>query len=113
MAERKSLAAEIAAMREGAYVPHPWWVRLDPPVSGMWARGLDQCGLMATLIANGMRGTISATNDPDVAYVAFPRPVELLAVDEPFMRQVMACARLSAAHGTYRECGQTEKGYKF
>lgn len=100
-------------MREGAYVPHPWLVYLDEPTCGMWARGLDECGLMATLIANDMRGTISATNDPDVSYVAFPRPVELLAVDEPFMRGLMRCVRLSALHGHYRECGQAEKSYKF
>lgn len=49
MAERRSLAAEIAAMREGAYVPHPWLVYLDEPTCGMWARGLDECDLAGAI----------------------------------------------------------------
>lgn len=113
MVERKSLAAEIAAMRDGAYVPHPWLVYLDEPACGMWARGMDDCDLAAVCIGMHIRFSRRQTSDGDGAYFAFERPVEMLAADEQFMRGLMRCVRLSALHGHYRECGQTEKSYKF
>ena len=112
---RGSLAEAVREAEEaaGAWHPEPWLVRLDEPALGMWARGTDECDLAAVCVGMRLRFSRRPSADGETSWYAFGRPVELLAADRQFMAGLMRCARLTGLHGTYRECGQTEKQYKF
>ena len=112
---RGSLAEAVREAEEaaGAWHPEPWLVRLDEPALGMWARGTDECDLAAVCVGMRLRFSRRPSADGETSWYAFGRPVELLAADRQFMAGLMRCARLTGLHGTYRECGQTEKCYEF
>ena len=110
-----SLAEGVREAEEaaGAWHPEPWLVRLDEPAVGMWARGTDECDLAAVCVGMRLGITRRQASDGETSWLAFERPVELLAADRQFMAGLMRCARLTGLHGSYRECGQKEKQYKF
>lgn len=116
-AKQGGLAAsirEIEEMRERAeHQPVPYWVRLDAPVAGLFAQGMDGMALAAVHAGMGMGCPgLVPTSRPGVTWVRFCKEIEWLACDRSFLAAVVRSARLSGHHGTARRCGTPdEKGF--
>lgn len=91
--------------------PEPWFVHVSPPCTGLYAKAEDEDALMRTLARMDRLAGPLPTDRDGVEF--WPLDLcELLVVDEPEMREVMRCVRLTRLHGRYRKAG-TEREYRF
>lgn len=96
-------------MRRG-YVPHPWWIRLGAPCTGLYAEDADAEALRHMLGCMGIEPSPVPTEGTSTFY-GFA-PMDTFAADEADIKAVMRCVRLTGLHGTMRKAG-TDRKWKF
>lgn len=106
------LQQSVAERREwAARQPAPWWIVFDTPARGIFAEGDDRHAIHRMLY--GMREPVrpAPTDRAGVTYYALD-DLERIVAEEPDMRAVMRCVRLTGLHGRYRKAGETRE-YRF
>lgn len=107
---------QLAAAHD--YRSELWYVRLDPPIRGLFAaKGEELTNVLATLLICERDGilpggwSLAPTQDPAQRWVDVGW-CEWLVAHEGMMPSLVGCLRRNGCHGRYRKAG-TERSYGF
>lgn len=97
----------------------PWWIHFDVMVTRVFcdrahAASVIQAdyGISWAGVGVSHRPRQLPTDDPEILCYEFEAPIEVMAVEEDFMKGWMHVIRTNGYHGWYRKCG-TETRYRF
>lgn len=96
-----------------------WWVHFDEPVERVYCTK-EYCPVVFNADYGISWAGIDTPHYPrevptdrdDVCCIEFGVPIDLMALEERFMRGWMHVVRSNGIHGTYRKAG-TKKEYRF